>query len=280
MSNIDTTGYHMTPEESYEALENLDCEINIFPSEYDTELKLAEEHIEKNKEEILKQISKQLTQNSKLRAHCLEKWKENENMIIGFIIENGQFKYDCYIGIGCSDSIKGPNIIVDVYSKKYLDNRPEYLKSIFPKKCKIGDISKNIPNLPVLDFGMKKNGFNVQNVSDLRGVKVDINIKELIQLLNDIGLRTTKSCGGHIDQRFKPYIHFAGDHGQLEKVVSLFLEWKKTGGVDYLINSLDLNGSVLTIESPEDVSIEESIEDIRHLTDWLKDKIENQKSKI
>jgi len=257
-----------SPEEMRDAAELF----RIGLSEIDPEAGKIDEYITENVDQIWLKIKN----DTDFWNWVFEKWqKENiPRARLTIIMEDENFVYD----YGCTILNRCVLVAVNIYSKQWAEERTEFLDKAFnteglDKKeegCPVGLLAKRLGVGPMSDSRIK-NDFNPSGIVDGLGKKIDFRIRELVRLLNLMGLETTGSCGGHRIRRLNPYLHFKGNH--LHEVVSLLQEWGENGGIEYNIFPLGFCGEDICVNAPDNCPLESAQKDIDDLTDWLESKI-------
>jgi hypothetical protein len=254
-----------SPEEMRDAI----LPYKYFTSDIDPHADIAKEHMKNNQESILALIKN----HHDFWKYFFEKWRDENMSHLGITMHDEDFVYDY------SCEIMGDNFFVTVhtYNKQWFDERLDFLKKVFAKEClhkkayPIDLLAKKLNIQPTFDFKLKNNDFSTSEIKDALGTKIDFRIKELVLLLNMIGIETDGSCGGHTLDNRKPYLHIRGD--KLEQILSIMTDWKQSGGLNYNISPLNIDAESIRLEAPDDVDVKTAQEDIDNLTDWLETKI-------
>ena len=234
---------------------------NFHSSNLDPQREKTEEYIVENSEKILAG----LLEDEKIIEYCED---EPKDYVLIRHKEEGDFIY--YYHTENNPSLQ---VHVYVYPKKWLAEREEYLDGIFQEGQRLAPerAAERIPDLPVPDFTIKETDIPVDRIIDGLGEKIDFRVRELVRLLNMIGLKTSASCGGHILKGRSPWLRFPGE--KLEQLISLFNEWKKYSDAPYEIWCMGTVGENFDLRAKNEKEIQKNINNFDCLTDWLEQKI-------
>lgn len=269
---------------SYEQIMEEISRKDIMSSNMDPHEKEASEHIYNSKQEIIERVKAQTEYWTRvLDALNVYTAKQNGNIeSMDAEIEHGDFLVICRTYIGGQRCLFDTDILrtdIFVVGKDWGRQRRRYIQDVFdttgiPENgvendfYSVQDLANKLDVKPRNDFNAVL-AFDTEADSIKRSGGIDGGIKELIRLLNEIGIKTKESCSGHRMRWWKkPYMFFSEE--KLRDVLALMLAWENVGGAKWLIRPYrDLFLSYVQLLPDRKNSLGETHKDMDGLTDFL-----------
>lgn len=174
-------------------------------------------------------------------------------------------------------------VIYDFTSHRWISELKEINTKLFPSSRRdlysTSSLAKHLGIGPLQEFKVERT-FDTAATVDFLGRGLDDNVAELVKLLNEMGLITTGSCGGHAAENGKkerkPYLNF--NIYSTEKLVSLLERWKMEGGFTYNLSRYSDRSDTVRIRPTAFATLATLQEDYRRLTDFLREKLHGVQS--
>jgi len=226
------------------------------------------------------------------RADAEMYFQENKSEILDEIINNREFFEKNLEQTSFPLRIEKDGIIITVFlvrlrcesesmlvmyiaGKEYAKSTAEYASEIFPKESdrlygrKISEIANTLGTEPTDDFTLTKEIDS--NITDSLGRGLDSRISELVRILNNIGISTDSSCGGHQDKNLQPYVMV--QMGSLKKLIEILQSFEKEIGKksSFVINPLFAGGipSLASLHNGDDITVQASQAEFDKLLKFL-----------
>ncbi len=271
MDNAGTNHEQVTDSHSAEGLQDRFQQFGISTMEIDPRCKAAQQFVESDGQQIIDRIKAQFPW--QLAA---DYWNTpaNQKYLYKYSLDEGEWR------IRATLYPNGETMYLSVVSKAWAVERERHVKAFFDTSLSsLPGTRKRFPverlaqqhKIPATALFKRTKSFDTHSVVDGLGRGLDDNVIDLIRLLNEMGLDTTSSCGGHEDGRL-PYISFSGH--RITEVVAFFEAWRLAGGLHYDIFPAGELAEGVGVRPPETTSLAAAQDDLLQLTTFLRSKME------
>ncbi len=232
----------------------------------------VERYIQSHAEDIYKRIRGDAAAWGKAHDLWFRHGKLNAGFAYDFTLDEMSVRVSMHMRGGKLDTH------VSVHSAEWYQRRTTEMRELFGKRdvvtnrgafCSVDQLGCSMAVHPMKEF-VKKQQFDPSGIVDALDQGLDTNVIELVRLLNEIGIHTKSSCGGHAEDGRMPYLHVSSE--TMKEAVSLFLSWKDAGGLPYVVMPLGQLVTSIRIEPPPGTSLQAAQADLDKLTDFLSSK--------
>ena len=270
--------FPLQPPESIQELLN-SIRLNPATEEMDPHKQEAAAYIKENRDSIVTLIKNQTDYWTRILESLKASVNDKKPKPLDAVIEHGNFLIICKTII-CNGTVRA--CLITVVNKQWGKERLRYIQEIFnsddlSEKDKAQDVfpvellAKRLGIQEKRSFQITQT-FNPKPEEKYYGVKIDGRIKELVRLLNEIGIKTVEACLGHrLGMYNRPYIMFEENH--LTHLTALLLALENAGGAKWRIKPhKDEFVKYISLVPAPNISLAKAHTDIDTLTNFLIEK--------